>query len=445
MKIIVIGAVAAGTSAAAKARRMMPEADIVVYEKNAFISYASCSMPYYIGPTIERFEDIVPRTPESFGESRGVNIKTRHEVLKICHQDKTIVVRDPEGREFVDSYDKLVLATGARAFMLPIPGVDLPHVFPLRRVEDMLAIDAFIDEESPKRAVIIGSGFIGIEMAENLHERGLHVTMLEASSQISNNLDSEIAKKVQDVLTSHAIDVFLSSAAEAITEEKVQVKEGPEFEADLVIMAVGVRPNIELAQEDGLAIGQTKAIAVNSWLQTSDPDIYACGDCIETPHRILGRPVYIPLGTTANKTGRIVGENVVGGKAEYEGILGTSIYKVFDYAVGQTGLTEKAAIQEGYDVMTTLIEGQSRSRHFGGGELTLKAVADRQSGRLLGVQAFGQDGVDKRVDVIATALTFGAHIDDLTQLDLAFAPPFSGSRDQIHYIGMNLEKKLRKE
>ena len=443
MKIRIIGAVAAGTSAAAKARRNSEEAEIIIYEKDTYISYSGCGMPYYIGGEVENGEDLTPRDPKFFKSKYNVDIKTGYEVLHVDAERKILKVQNLETSEvFEDTYDKLILATGARSVVPPIAGVKNKHVFSLRNINDMYRIKEYIDNNSPKQAVIIGTGFIGLEMAENLKHLSMDVTMVELLPQVSPGLDEDMAILVEEHLTAKGVQVITGKSAKEITENEVILSDESKLPGDLVIVATGVRPNVELAKEAGIELGVTGAIKVNPFMETSVADIYAAGDCIEQYHSITGKPVYRPLGSTANKTGRMAGNNATGGNLEFRGVLGTGIYKIFDLAVAQTGLTEREALKEGYEISVSHNIKPNRPEYMGGKEMVIKSVADKKDGRLLGVQIIGPEGVDKRVDVFAALITFGAKVQDLVHLDLAYAPPFSTTKDPVMYTGMIQENAI---
>lgn len=445
MRIIVIGAVAAGTSAAAKARRNDEEAEIVIYDKDRYISYSGCGMPYYLGKFVEKAETLTPRDPAFFKKKYNVDVLIRHEVLGLDAAAKQLTVKNLEsGEVFTDNYDKLVLATGAKAVLPPLPGVRKDHVFVLRNIVDMNKIDAFLTEKAPRQIVIVGTGFIGLELCENFVELGLDVTLVEMLPQVTPGLDPDMAVYVEEELLRHGVKVFTGNGVQEIGDGAVRLANGETLPADMVIMATGVKPEVTLAREAGLEIGETGAIRVNARMQTSETDIYACGDCIEQFHVVTGKPVYRPLGSTANKTGRIAGECVTGGELEFRGVLGTGIFRVFDLAVAQTGLSEREALAAGYDVQVSHNIKPSRAAYLGGKELVIKALADRVTGRILGAQIIGEDGVDKRIDVFVTAISFGAKAEDLFHLDLAYAPPFSTTKDPVMYSGMILDNAISK-
>lgn len=443
MRIVIIGAVAAGTSAAAKARRNNEDAAIVVYDKDSYISYSGCGMPYYIGGEVGHAEELTPRDPAFFKSKYNADILTRHEVLAIHPEEKTLEIRNlSTGKQFMDTYDKLILAIGARATVPPIKGVEGKHVFTLRNIGDMYRIKAFIDSESPKFAAIIGTGFIGLEMCENLKRIGMEVTLLEKLPQVTPGLDADMAVHVQNHLEKNGVTVLTGAQIDEITAQGVRLADGKVVAAELVLVSTGVRPNVELAKQAGIALGETGAIAVDETMLTSHPDIYACGDCIGQFHVVTGKPVYRPLGSTANKTGRIAGDAVTGGRLCFRGILGTGIFRVFGLAVAQTGLSERESKEQGYDVAVCHNIKPDKAEYMGGKELIIKGVADKLTGRLLGAQILGYEGVDKRIDVFVTAITFKSNVEDLFHLDLAYAPPFSTTKDPIMYTGMILDNAI---
>lgn len=448
MKIVIIGGVAAGTSAATKARRNNEQAEIKLFDADEDISYSGCGLPYYIGPEIEEREQLVPRDVNYFKKKYNVDMYTNHRVLAILPQTKVLTVKNlVSGQVFSENYDRLVIATGAQAVVLPIEGSNKSNVFFLRNVVSADRIRNHVLAAKPETAVIIGSGFIGLEMAENLAARGIKVTIVELAAHVMPALDEDVAVYVQDYLKEKGISVIVNDSVVRMVGcpvvNTVILKSGQELAADLVVMAVGIKPNVELAKAAGIAIGATGAIAVNTKMQTNFLDIYACGDCAESYSLITGKPFYRPLGSTANKMGRVAGDQITDGGLEFRGGLGTGIFKVFEMAVAQTGLTEKEAKREGYEVVVCHNIKPDKSEYFGGQDMFIKAVADKKTGKLLGAQIVGKAGVDKRIDVLVTAITFGAKAEDLFHLDLAYAPPFSTTKDPVMYVGMVLDNALR--
>ena len=445
MRLIIIGAVAAGTSAAAKARRNNEDIEIVIYEKDRYISYSGCGMPYYIGGEVDTVEELTPRDPAFFKSKYNVDIHIGHEVLSINPDLKQVEVKDMSSHSvFTDNYDKLIIATGASSVIPPIKGSECNHVFALRNINDMNRIKSYIDEKKPQKACIIGTGFIGLEVCENLSRLGVEVTLVERLPQVTPGLDSDMSLYVMDHLQKNRVKVFLGASATEITEDVVRLSDGTEIEADFVLISTGVRPNTSLAKEAGIKLGASGAIKVDKAMKTNLPDVYACGDCIEHFHVVTGKPVYRPLGSTANKTGRIAGDCITGGDLSFRGILGTGIFRVFELTVAQTGLSEREAKEEGFEVVVCHNTKPNKPEYFGGKEMVIKAIADKNSGRLLGVQIVGYDGVDKRIDVFVTAITFRANVEDLFHLDLAYAPPFSTTKDPVMYTGMILDNAINK-
>jgi len=440
MRIVGIGAVAAGTSAAAKARRNDEDAEIVLYEKDTYISYSGCGMPYYLGDQVEELDALTPRNPAFFKSKYNVDVLTQREVLVLHPEQKTLLVKNlVTGEEFEDHYDKLVIATGASAVVPPIKGIEQKHVFTLRSIGDMLAIKSYINENKPKAAVIIGTGFIGLEVCENLCALGIEVTLIEKLKQVTPGLDEDMAAYVQEHLEKQGVKVFTFATVTEITQDGVCLSDGSVVHSQLVLVAAGVRPNTRLAKEAGISLGATGAIRVNERMETNIPGIYACGDCIEHMHLITGKPVYRPLGSTANKTGRIAGDVMTGGDLNFRGILGTGIFKVFDLTVAQTGLSLREAESLGMDVVVCHNIKPNKPEYLGGKDMVIKAIAAKADGRLLGVQIVRFEGVDKRLDVFVTAISLHAKAEDLFHLDLGYAPPFATTKDPVMYTGMILE------
>lgn len=445
MRLIIIGAVAAGTSAAAKARRNDENAEITIYDKDSYISYSGCGIPYYIGGEVEDSSKLTPRDALFFKKKYNVNIFTQHEVLKIDVKTKTVEIKNLiSGEVIIDKYDKLVFATGATSVLPPIEGVKEEYVFTLRNICDMNRMKAFINDKEPKTAVIIGSGFIGLEMCENLKRLKIEVIIVEKLTKVTPGLDFDMAIYLEKHLKENGIIVLTGVTADKIECNKVLLSDGREIQADMVLISVGVKPNTGLAVKTGVLLGITKAIKVDEQMKTNIEDIYACGDCSEQYHAVTGKEIYRPLGSTANKTGRIAGDVITGGDLSFRGILGTSIFRIFEMQVAQTGLSEREAIEEGYDVETCLHTKLNKPAYMDGKEMIIKGVADRKSGRLLGTQIVGYEGVDKRIDVFVTAITYQAKVEDLFHLDLAYAPPFSTTKDAVMYTGMILDNAIGK-
>lgn len=448
MRIVIIGSVAAGTSVAAKARRNTEEAEIVVYDQGKDISYSVCGIPYQIGGEVESIDELTPRNAEWFKKRYNVSIFTEHKVTSINHTEKTLEVTNlTTGESKTDSYDQLVLATGASPFTpAPFNQKEYDNVFQVRNIQDNREIASYLSLNQPKKAVVVGSGFIGLEMTEQLVHKGLDVTLIELQDQVMPPMDADMAFRVEEYLREKGVRLLLSDTVQTIegepTVKSVTTTNGETIEADILFLSVGVRPNTELAKQIGVEIGFSGAVKVNKKMQTNIPDVYAVGDIAESFSVITGKPIYRPLGSTANKMGRIAGDVMTGGNLEHRGVLGTGIFRVFDLHVAQTGLTEKEAALEGYDVEVLYNIKPAHAAYLGGKELTIKALADKKTERILGAQIVGQGGVDKRIDVLATAISFGAKAEDLFHLDLAYAPPFATTKDPILYTGMALDNAL---
>ncbi|NTW01842.1 MAG: FAD-dependent oxidoreductase, partial [Oscillochloris sp.] len=434
-RVVIVGGVAAGMSAAAKAKRSNANLEIVVYERSGYVSYGGCGLPYAIKGEIARVEDVVVRTPEQFAK-QGISAFVRHEVLAIDPSAGTLRVRSLDsGATFTDHYDQLLLTTGGAASRLPIPGADLPGVFTLRTVEDALAIKAWISDLRPTRGVIIGGGYIGLELAEALAAHGIALTLVEQLPQVQPSLDSDMASYVQAELRHQGVDVRLEHGVEGISgDERVReiTAAGVQFPAEIVIMAAGVRPNVSLARKAGIALGPTGAVAVDDHQRTTIAGIWSAGDVAEAHHLVTGKPAWVPLGTTANKQGKVAGENIAGGDARFGGIVGTSVVKVFEITAASTGLSEARARAEGFTVKTVSATAGSRAHYMPGHQpIHIKLVYEAGTGRMLGGQMVGREGVSKRIDVIAMALHAGWTVEQLGELDLAYAPPFSPVWDPI--------------
>ena len=446
MRIVIIGSVAAGSSVAAKARRNSIENEIVIYEKDSDISYSVCGLPYYIGEEYIEREDIVPRNPEWFKKRFDIEIKTGHEVKKVDSVNKKIeILNIAENRIFIDYYDVLVFATGAKPVIPDKEWIKNPNVFSLRNVKSAEKIKEYIEVNNPKTAVIVGSGFIGLEMAENLTKLGIKVSIIENREQIMSSLDIEMAGYVEKEILRNGVAVFKGESLEKLENNRVFTESGKVIEADIVILAAGVKPETELAAKAGVKIGEKGGIIVSDEMRTSVEGVFAVGDCVETFSAIDGKRLYRPMGSTANKMGRVAGDVITGGNLKFRGVLGTGIVKVFELTCGHTGYGEKEAVESGYNVETIHNIKPNQTEYFeGSSEMVIKCVADRKTGRVLGVQIVGKKGVDKRVDVFATAITFGAKVEDLFHLDLAYAPPFSTTKDPVMYTGMILENALKR-
>ncbi|MBC1730898.1 FAD-dependent oxidoreductase [Listeria seeligeri] len=452
MKIVIIGSVAAGTSVAAKARRNTEEAEIVVYDQDKDISYSVCGIPYYIGGEVESLDTLTPRNVTWFQKRYNIDIFTEHRVVKIHPEQKKLdILNLKTGETLQDSYDELVLAMGAKPVIPKVFDLypEATNLFRVRNIQDAARMSQFMEEKQPKKALIVGGGFIGLEIAEQLKQKEVEVTIVQRSNQIMKHLDKDMAFRVQKVLEREEIQIALNTTIEKVkfaTKENqiVSVVDNhhEERETDMVILAAGVEPNTNLIEGTGIKLGHSNAISVDEHMQTNIPHISAVGDIAESYSLITGKPLYRPLGSTANKMGRIAGDTLTGGSLKHRGILGTGIVRVFDTAVAYTGLTEQEALEEGIDVEVLYNIKPDKADYLGGKELTIKALADKKSGRILGAQIIGVNGVDKRIDILATAITFKATAADLFHLDLAYAPPFATTKDPVLYTGMALDNAV---
>ncbi len=454
MKIVVVGGVAGGASAAARLRRLDESAEIIVFERSGYVSYANCGLPYYIGDTITDPEELTLQTPESFFSRFRVDVRVHHEVTKIHSEKKTVSVKNLEtGEEFEESYDKLVLSPGAKPNMPRLSGIDSKKIFTLRTVEDTFRLKEFIDNNTPKSAVIVGGGFIGLELAENLRELGMEVTIVELLKQLMAPFDADMASFIHAKVRSHGIKLALGYMVEGFEEKdggiNVLIKEEKPLHADMVILAIGVAPDTALAKDAGLELGIRGSILVNDKMETSVPDIYAAGDAVQVKHFVTGEDALISLAGPANKQGRIIADNICGGDSRYKGSLGSSVIKVFDMTAASTGINETVARKSGLDVDTVILSPLSHAGYYPGGKLmAIKVVFEKGTYRLLGAQIVGFEGVDKRIDVIATAIQAGLNATLLKDLDLAYAPPYSSAKDPVNIAGYmidNISKGILKQ
>ncbi|HUX76609.1 MAG TPA: FAD-dependent oxidoreductase [Anaerolineae bacterium] len=438
-RLIVIGGVAAGMSAAAKAKRVDREMEAIVYEKGPYISYGACGMPYFIAGDVADYRDLLARTPEQMAK-QGVEVHVRHEVTAIDPGARTVTVRDLDGeREFTVGYDRLVVATGARPVRPPLPGFDLDGVFVLRALDEGRAVQRFVAERRPRRALILGGGYVGVEMAETFRRLGLDVKMVIRSGQVMRTaLDDDVRAVVEEELARHDVEVVTGRPVAFEGNGRVQAvvvegaDEGDRYPCDVALVGIGVRPEVALARSAGVALGATGAIATDSHMRTNLPGVYAAGDCAEAFHLVAAEPAYIPLGSTANKQGRAAGTNAAGGEATFGGVVGTMVVRAFDLAVARTGLTASHAQALGYAVRAPMIEALDATHYFPGvAPIHVKLVVDDETGRLLGGQIAGRRGVAKRIDVLATALHHRLTVADLQRLDLSYAPPFAPVWDPI--------------
>ncbi|MDO4756562.1 MAG: FAD-dependent oxidoreductase, partial [Parabacteroides sp.] len=440
-KYLIIGGVAGGATAAARIRRNTEQAEIILFEKGAYISYANCGLPYYIGGVIEERDRLFVQTPEAFGKRFQIDVRVNSEVIKIEADKQLVHVRTKDGREYTESYDKLLLSPGASPVRPPLPGIDSEGIFTLRNVADTDRIKNYMQQHSIKQAVIVGGGFIGLEMAENLHHAGAQVAVVEMANQVMGPIDYSMASLVHQHLQEKGVQLYLEQAVESFTREngrlKVHFKSGIQLDADLVILSIGVRAETRLAQDAGLKLGEMKGIYVNEYLQTSDHSIYAVGDAIEFPHPITGKPWLNFLAGPANRQARIVADNMVfGNRQTYEGSIGTSIAKVFDMTVASTGLPAKRLRQMEIPYLSATIHSGSHAGYYPGAlQMAIKITFSPTDGQLYGAQIVGYDGVDKRIDEYALAIKQNATVAQLTRLEHAYAPPFSSAKDPVAISG----------
>lgn len=445
MKVVIVGGVAAGATAAARLRRLDEQAEILIFERSGYISYANCGLPYYIGDVITAPEALTLQTPEQFFARFRVQVRVRHEVTALHPERKTVSVTDlATGRTFEESYDKLILAPGARPTQPRLPGVGLERVFTLRTVEDTFRIKEFIQKNKPRSAVLAGGGFIGLELAENLRELGMEVTIVQRPKQLMNPFDADMAALIHAEMRRHGVQLALGSTVEgfAPTNRGVEVlrKDEPSLQADMVVLAIGVTPDTALAKSAGLALGIKDSILVNDRMETSVPDIYAAGDAVQVRHVVTGQDALISLAGPANKQGRIIADNICGMNSRYTGSQGSSVVKVFSMTAAATGVNEKNARNAGFDPEAVILSPMSHAGYYPGGRLmTMKLVYDKPTLRVLGAQIVGYEGVDKRIDVLATAIHAGMTAPQLKELDLAYAPPYSSAKDPVNMAGFMAE------
>lgn len=445
MKVVIVGGVAGGATAAARIRRLDEQAQIVVFEKSHYVSYANCGLPYYIGGVIDDPAELTLQTPESFFSRFRVEMRVRHEVTAIHPERKTVSVTELEsGRTFEESYDKLLLSPGARPTQPRLPGVGIEKVFTLRTVEDTFRIKAYIEKYHPKSAVLAGGGFISPELAENLRGQGMEVTIVQRPKQLMNPFDPDMAAFIHAEMRKHGVRLALGHTVEGFEEKAggvdVLLKDEAPLHADMVILAIGVTPDTQLAKDAGLALGLKGSIVVNDRMETSAPDIYAVGDAVQVRHYVTGQDAVIALAGPANKQGRIAADSICGGDSRYPGSQGSSIIKVFDITAAVTGLNETNARKAGIDADKVILSPMSHAGYYPGGRLmTMKVVFEKGTYRLLGAQIVGYEGVDKRIDVLATAIHAGLSAVQLKELDLAYAPPYSSAKDPVNMAGFMVE------
>ena len=445
MKVVIVGGVAGGATAAARIRRLDEQAEIVVFERSGYISYANCGLPYYIGGVIEDPEELTLQTPESFFSRFRIRMKVRHEVTAIHPDRKTVTVRNLEtGESFEESYDKLLLSPGAKPVRPNLPGINSGKVFTLRTVEDTLRIRSHVDQYHPRSAVLVGGGFIGVEVAENLRHAGIDVTLVELGRQLLSPFDADMAAFIHAEMRKHGVKLALGRMVKGFEEKdggvQVLLENAAPLHADLVVLAIGVSPESSLAKEAGLALGLKGSILVNDRMETSVPDIYAVGDAVQVKHYVTGEDSLIALAGPANKQGRIAADNICGGDSRYPGSQGSSVLKVFDLTAASTGINETNARKSGLDAEAVILSPMSHAGYYPGGKvMTMKVVFEKGTYRLLGAQIVGYEGVDKRIDVLATAIHAGMKATRLKDLDLAYAPPYSSAKDPVNMAGFMID------
>jgi CoA-disulfide reductase len=441
IKVIIVGGVAGGASAAARLRRMDEHAEIILFEKGEHISFANCGLPYYVGEIIKEKERLIVQTAEGMQKRFRIDVRTHNEVIKLDLEKKEVEVLNHRTQEtYREKFDKLIMSPGAEPIRPPIPGIDDANLFTLRNIPDTYAIKDYVDKKEPKHAVVVGGGFIGLEMAENLHHRGIKVTVVEMADQVMAPLDYEMACWIHQHMKARKMELCLGDGVESFSREEdysiVELKSGRKIKTDFIVLAIGVRPEIKLARKAGLEIGERNGIKVNKHLQTSHPDVYAIGDAIEVMDFVNGRPALIPLAGPANKQGRIAANHICGIQDTYKATQGTSIIKIFDLTAASTGNNEKTLKRYGIPYKKSYTHSPSHAGYYPGSvPMAVKLLFSPQDGKILGAQIVGYDGVDKRIDVLAAALRAGMTVYDLQELELAYAPPFSSAKDPVNMAG----------
>ena len=444
-KILIVGGVAGGATAAARIRRLDETAEVIIFERSGFVSYANCGLPYYIGGVIRDKEELTLQTPEMFRERFQIDVRVHHEVTAIHPERKTVTVKNLEtGETFEESYDKLLLSPGARPVQPNLPGAGLENLFTLRTVEDTLRIRDYVVKNKPKSAVLAGGGYIGLEVAENLRELGMDVTIVQRPNQLLNPLDYEMASFVHAKMREKGIRLMLGHSVEGFEKAgdqvNVLIKGEQPIKTDMVLLAIGVAPDTHLAKEAGLTLGIKNSIVVNDRMETSAPDIYAVGDAVEVRHFVTGSKALISLAGPANKQGRIAADNICGGNSVYQGSQGSSVIKIFDMTVATTGINERTAKDAGIDCDKVYLSPSNHASYYPGGTMmTMKVLFEKNTYKLLGAQIVGYEGADKRIDVIATAMHAGMTALQLKDLDLAYAPPYSSAKDPVNMAGFMIE------
>ncbi len=447
MKLVIVGGVAGGASAAARARRVDESAEIVLFERGEHISFANCGLPYYIGEEIEERDSLLVSTPQAMSERFNIDVRVNSEVVDVDSRGKTVEVKTGDGETYRESYDKLILAPGAKPVRPPLPGIDLDTIFTLRNIPDMDRIIACIRECQAQSATIVGGGFIGIEMAENLCNKGIKVTIVEMIDQVMAPFDADMAAYIHNHLRDKGVRLVLEEAVESFEKKEktiVRTSKGTEIETDMVVLSIGVKPETDLAKKAGIELGETGGILTGPDMRTTDPDIYAVGDAVEVVDVVSGGKTLLPLAGPANKQGRTAADNALGKKEEFAGVQGTSVVKVFDLTAACTGNNEKDLQTRGIHYRASYAHPFSHASYYPGAQrIAIKLLFSPDSGKVLGAQVIGRKGVDKRVDVFATAIRAGMTVFDLEEIDLAYAPPYGSAKDPVNvagYVAVNILK-----
>ena len=440
-KVVIVGGVAGGATAAARLRRLNEDAEIIIFEKGEYISYANCGLPYYVGEVIKNKDDLLVQTPERMKARFNIDVRVNSEVVGISPENKTVEVLDvAKNAKYIENYDYLVLSPGAEPVKPKLAGIDSSRVFTLRNIPDTFKIKEFVDRGRVRRAIIVGAGFIGLEMAENLHLRGIKTTVVELAEHVIGPLDYDMAAVVHQHMKAKGVEFYLKDAVDSFADAEdyivAKLTSGRTLKADMIILSIGVRPDTRVARQAGIAVGATGAILVDEYMRTSKPDIYAVGDAVEIRDFISGNPVLIPLAGPANKQGRIAANNICGFEERYPGAQGTSIVKIFDITVAITGNNEKTLMKNGIECEKSFTHSPPHAGYYPGGTpMTIKLIFSKTDGKILGAQIVGYEGVDKRIDVIATAIRAGMTVHDLEKLELAYAPPYSSAKDPANIAG----------
>lgn len=451
LKVVIVGGVAGGASAAARLRRVNEDAEIILFEKGEYISFANCGLPYYIGEVIKEKDKLVVQTPEKMKERFMIDVRVNSEVMKVVPGEKYIeVYNKAENKTYKETYDKLILSPGAEPIKPNLPGINSDRIFTLRNIPDTYKIKDFVDLEKPKRAVVVGAGFIGLEVAENLHKMGVNVTVIELADHVIGPLDYEMAALVHQHMKAKNVEFYLKDGVKAFADLNsylmVELTSGRSLKTDMVIMGIGVRPEAKLAVEAGLKLGSTGGILVDEYMRTTDTDIYAVGDAVEVKDFVSGNVALIPLAGPANKQGRIAANNICGLEEKFTGTQGTSIVKVFDITVAITGNNERALIKNGVNFEKSFTHSPSHAGYYPGAiPMSIKLLFSKDDGKVLGAQIIGYDGVDKRIDILATAIRAGMTVNDLEKLELAYAPPYSSAKDPVNIAGFTASNILKKD